>query len=247
MRNVQVSRQAATRFGLMAPRPAPTPRMGPPTPIGRVAHWNSSEFFLEGNAPGQYTTAVITSRVMRPGCRTLCRFGQRVRALAPMRNKLRRYYGRGDLHFLTFSCFQRRPLLGTAGARNLFVKILGEVRVRHKFLLVGYVVMPEHVHLLISEPKQVTPSKVLQILKQRVSRALRGKRRRGSKAQLRLSFPGAEPGLRRFWQRRFYDFNVWSTQKKKEKLEYRHANPVQRKLVKHPRDWPWSSWSSYEV
>jgi len=162
-----------------------------------------------------------------------------------MRNKLRRYYGRGDLHFLTFSCFQRRPLLGTAGARNLFVKILGEVRVRHKFLLVGYVVMPEHVHLLISEPKQVTPSKVLQILKQRVSRALRGKRRRGSKAQLRLSFPGPEPELRRFWQRRFYDFNVWSTGKKKEKLEYIHANPVQRKLVKHPRDWPWSSYSFY--
>ena len=163
-----------------------------------------------------------------------------------MRNKLKRYYGRRDLHFVTFSCYRRRPLLGTARARTLFVKILREVRSRHKFLLVGYVVMPEHVHLLISEPKSVTPSKVLQVLKQRVSRVLRGKRRRGSKDQLRLTFPGQEIELRRFWQRRFYDFNVWSPQKKKEKLDYMHRNPVQRKLVKHPKDWPWSSWSFYE-
>ncbi len=133
--------------------------------------------------------------------------------------------------------------------RNLFVKILGEVQSRHKFLLVGYVVMPEDVPLLSSEAKKVTPCKVLQILKQRVpqihperkrrvSRALRGKRRRGSKAQLPLNFPGPEPALPRFWQRRFYDFNGWSAAKKKEKPDDRRANPVQRKLVKHARDWP---------
>lgn len=46
-------------------------------------------------------------------------------------------------------------------------------------------------------------------------------------------------------QKRFYDFNVWSEEKLKEKLEYMHANPVQRKLVEHPRDWLWSSWSFY--
>jgi putative transposase len=49
-----------------------------------------------------------------------------------------------------------------------------------------------------------------------------------------------------FWQRRFYDFNVWSSKKLKEKLDYMHRNPVQRGLVLHPKDWPWSSWSHYE-
>ena len=48
-----------------------------------------------------------------------------------------------------------------------------------------------------------------------------------------------------FWQRRFYDFNVWSEKKLKEKLHYMHWNPVDRKLVQHPQDWPWSSWSFY--
>ena len=160
-----------------------------------------------------------------------------------MRQKLQRYYGRKDLHFITFSCYQRRFLLGTVRARNVFVKILNEVRQRYPFLLVGYVLMPEHVHLLVSEPARGTPSKIIQILKQRVSRAMRRKKKRGSRGQLRLAFPEEESGLKRFWQRRFYDFNVWSRGKLKEKLNYMHANPVIRQLVKHPKNWPWSSWS----
>jgi putative transposase len=162
-----------------------------------------------------------------------------------LREKPRRYTGLGDLHFITFSCYQRRPLLGTVRARNLFAKVLGEVRARHEFLLVGYVVMPEHVHLLMSEPRKLTPSRLLQVLKRGVSREMRGRRRGDSARQLRLKLPEPEGQLRRFWQRRFYDFNVWSHEKKKEKLEYMHANPVKRKLARHPQDWPWSSCSFY--
>ena len=162
------------------------------------------------------------------------------------KNKLKRYYGRKDLHFVTFSCYERRPLLGSARARNLFVKILAEVRERYQFLVVGYVLMPEHVHVLISEPARGTPSKAIQVLKQRVSRAMRGRKRRSLGRQLKLPFPEGMSDLKRFWQRRFYDFNVWSRGKLKEKLNYMHANPVARKLVRHPKNWPWSSWSFYE-
>jgi len=145
-----------------------------------------------------------------------------------MPTKLKRYYGRGDLHFLTFSCYRRLPLLRTARARNLFVHALGKIRERYGFLLVGYVVMPDHVHLLISEPPKVTPSVVMKALKQRVSRDLRKNKRRVLEAQLRLPFMSADAGLSRFWQPRFYDFNVYSRRKKREKLEYMHANPVNR-------------------
>jgi len=157
---------------------------------------------------------------------------------------LMRFYGRGDLHFVTFSCYRRRPYLGTVRARNRFVGILHEVRQRHAFALIGYVVMPEHVHLLIGEAPNGSPSRVLQVLKQRVSRSLRGKRI-SSVGQLCLSFAGQAKESRAFWQRRFYDFNVWSEKKLREKLDYMHRNPVQRKLVTHPKDWPWSSWSHY--
>jgi len=69
--------------------------------------------------------------------------------------------------------------------------------------------------------------------------------RRAQAGQLRLGFARGEGSLRRFWQPRFYDFNVWSEKKVREKLEYMHVNPVTRKLVSHPKDWPWSSWSFY--
>jgi putative transposase len=106
--------------------------------------------------------------------------------------------------------------------------------------------MPEHVHLLLSEPKKGTPSTLLQMLKQRVSRKMR-KRTTGNQRQpARLLFPELAENLRRFWQARFYDFNVYTERKKREKLDYMHNNPVTRKLVRRPQDWPWSSYLSYE-
>ena len=182
-----------------------------------------------------------------------------------MPKRLKRYYGAGNLHFITCSCYQRRPLLGRARTRNLFVRLLDETRGRYRFSLVGYVVMPDHIHLLMSEPEVGTPSVVMQVLKQRVSRRLRkrpvGPTLRQAKGgppdgrQLRLwaegetptlqKTKGGAPELPRFWQRRFYDFNFWSHKKRKEKLDYMHSNPVKRGLARRPQDWPWSSYAFY--
>ena len=142
---------------------------------------------------------------------------------------LKRYYGQGDLHFITFRCYRRLPLLKTTRARNLFVKELGRVRDATGFRLIGYVVMPEHVHLLISEPLIGDPSKIIQAVKLSVSR--------------RLATEGEFFG--QFWQRRFYDFNLWGKHKEVEKLKYMHRNPVVRELVASPEDWRWSSYRSY--
>jgi len=158
---------------------------------------------------------------------------------------LKRYYGKGHLHFITFSCYRRLPLLKTARARDMVVQELGKVRDETEFHLIGYVVMPEHVHLLMSEPKHGTPSTVLQKVKLRVSRRMRNPRKFGGTEQVQSPF-GEEGGPpQAFWQARFYDFNVYTKGKKMEKLNYMHANPVTRGLAKHPKDWPWSSWSFY--
>jgi putative transposase len=154
--------------------------------------------------------------------------------VSSMPKDLKRIYGLGHLHFITFSCYRRLPLLATPLARKEFVRALGEVRNQYNFLLIGYVVMPEHVHLLISEPISGTPSTVLQMLKQRVSRRIRAER------------DASDERFPQFWQRRFYDFNVWTQKKKVEKLVYMHMNPVKRGLVEHPKDWPWSSERFYQ-
>jgi putative transposase len=147
-----------------------------------------------------------------------------------MANKLIRHYGRGHLHFITFTCYRRLPLLRSVRARNVFVNILGQVRDRYGFSLVGYVVMPEHIHLLISEPVQGTPSTVIQVLKQRVSRRLRRKKQRPA-GQLNLIFTSGDDSLPRFWQRRFYDFtgagSTWSLPEKRlEPGEVRRKTPL---------------------
>jgi putative transposase len=158
--------------------------------------------------------------------------------------RLYRSYGSGYLHFITSSCYRRRPLLNTPRRRILFVKILEEVRQRYNFVVVGYVVMPEHIHLIISEPERGTPSTVMQVLKQRFARQVL--------AQWRESCRSGPPRLweeefreGHVWQRRFYDFVLWTKDNRVEKLRYMHRNPVKRGLVLEPEQWGWSSYRHY--
>ena len=102
--------------------------------------------------------------------------------------------------------------------------------------------MPEHIHLLLSEPNEGDLSRVMQVLKQRVARrVLTTVRRRKRPGQTTLWDSNPE----HFWQRRFYDFNVWSNRKRTEKLRYLHRNPVRRGLVLEPDQWRWSSFRFY--
>ena len=90
-----------------------------------------------------------------------------------MPSGLTRYYGGHDLHFITFSCYHRRPFLDTATSRDAFIETLEETRQKYEFRVAGYVVMPEHVHLLASEPQVGTLSTVLQVVKQRTTRKVK--------------------------------------------------------------------------
>ena len=140
-----------------------------------------------------------------------------------MPGRLRRYYGAGYLHFITTSCYQRRKLLDSRKNRNLFLEVLEQVRQRYRFVVVGYVVMPEHVHLLLGEPERGDPSVVMQALKQGFARRLlRNLRSQADPRQGSLGSAPLEQG--HIWQRRFYDFVVFSEKKRVEKLRYLHRN-----------------------
>ncbi len=163
---------------------------------------------------------------------------------------LRRYYGSGDLHFITCSCYQRRPWLDTDERRDLFLTILAEVRAEHRFVVLGYVVMPEHFHLLMSEPQVGTPSTAMQSVKQRFAQRVvprHRQRRPGGTRPLQTAQGVGHPTSKSMpiWQPRFYDFNVWTEAKRIEKLSYMHRNPVTRELVIEPGQWRWSSFRSY--
>ncbi|WP_353069413.1 transposase [Tunturibacter empetritectus] len=136
---------------------------------------------------------------------------------------LNRYHQTGDLHFITFSCFRKRNILGTYEARDRFVEIFEQTR-KYLFHINGYVVMPNHVHILVSEPKSAPLSLAIQILKQRFSRTR------------------TEDYV---WETRYYDFNVRTEPKRIEKLRYIRRNPVTRGLVTEPGHWQWSSFNAH--
>ncbi len=137
---------------------------------------------------------------------------------------LERFQHAGDLHFLTFSCHSRLPYLASSQACELFLRALEAARRRYVFFVYGYAVMPEHVHLLVSEPRRATLDRAIQALKTSVAKRCT---------------------QRPFWLARYYDFNVHSEAKRIEKLHYIHRNPVTRGLVYEPRDWEWSSFRHY--
>ena len=144
--------------------------------------------------------------------------------LFTMPRGLAHYQQCGCFHFLTFSCYHRRSHLQTAAACQRFESALERVRSRYRLVVAGFVVMPEHVHLLVSEPQQGTLATAIQALKLSVAR---------------------RSAQRPFSQARYYDFNVYSAVKVTEKLDYMHRNPVNRGLVERPEDWLWSSYRHY--
>ncbi len=125
---------------------------------------------------------------------------------------------------MTFCCYRRQPHLESAIARDLFEDALERIRCRYEFLVTGSVVMPEHIHLLVSEPRRESLAVGLQALKLSVAR---------------------RSGTGRFWQARYYDFNVFTDPKCLEKLDYMHWNPVKRGLVEKMEQWSWSSYRCY--
>jgi putative transposase len=137
---------------------------------------------------------------------------------------LKRYQTSGHDHAINFCCYEHRPYLSTPESRDLFEHSLEHTRRKYRFEVYGYVVMPDHVHLLLSEPPVEPLSKALQALKVSVSKQL-----------------PENP----FWQDRYYDFNIITRPKFVEKLKYIHRNPVRSELVAAPEDWSHSSYLTY--
>src|SRR6267142_5794987 len=139
---------------------------------------------------------------------------------------LTRFHDSGQSHFVTFCCYHRCRLPITDESRRIFESALERVRCSFRLQVYGYVVMPEHVHLLLSEPEKDTLADALKSLKQGVSRRLIG-------------------DAEHFWQKRYYDFNIRNYPQFVEKLRYIHRNPVKAGLCECPEDWEWSSFRHY--
>ncbi len=150
-----------------------------------------------------------------------------------MPSGLKRFQQTRHSHFVTFSCYRRQAKFCTLEIYDLFVQCLEDMRRRFSMCVYGYVVMPEHVHLLMSEPEQGVLADAIHYVKLSFAKRLRSRERRVE--------------LGSFWQKRYYDRNVRDAREFSIKLRYLHRNPVKRGLVKDPREWKWSSFRHYAL
>ena len=143
-----------------------------------------------------------------------------------MPHGLKRFQQSAQSHFVTFTCYHRRRGFDSPAVYDLFLQVLEQMRCRFAMSVYGYVVMPEHVHLLLSEPPLGLLSDAMHYLK--------------------LSF-AKRVGAGVFWQKRYYDRNVRSECEFGDKLRYIHSNPVMAGLCERPEDWRWSSFRHYAL
>ena len=144
-------------------------------------------------------------------------------------------------HFITFTCYRRQPFLNTPEVRDAFLRVLERTRLRYDFLIYGFVVMPSHVHLLISEPKQGMIATVIQALKIAYARYAK------THICQHKADMGHDEQTTSFWQRRYYDRNVRDNEEFIAALKYIHRNPVSRGLVAQQEDWLWSRYRHYAL
>jgi REP-associated tyrosine transposase len=164
-----------------------------------------------------------------------------------------RYYGGNHLHYLTTSTYRRARVFDSERFKRQFVATLASLRADLGFRIIGYVLMPEHFHLLVWPSERANPSQIMQRLEGRTARFILKTLRQNQqhawceKMLARLTLPATvhDEAHYRVWQRRLYAMNIWSDRKRLEKLNYMHNNPVKRGLAKQPGEWVWSSGKYY--
>ena len=179
--------------------------------------------------------------------------------------KLKHFDGWGTVRFVTFGCHRRISLLVDEEVIRIVLKHVAWARGYYGFRLFGYVVMPEHIHLVVWPEKLIKLGDVIGTIKWRSAREIlawfeshrpeymekliigRKDVTRGRRASWGTSKVSQEKSQKeyRVWLPRCYDHNCRNQQTVIEKINYCHWNPVKRGLVSCPEDWKWSSYRWY--
>jgi putative transposase len=148
--------------------------------------------------------------------------------------KLKHFDSTGTARFITFICYRREPSLVDEKAKGILAHYIDQTRQKYKFRILGYVFMPDHVHLVI-HPIDGTP----------IGKVIREIKSLSAREWFKDKLFESPEAKRVFWQKRCYDHNCRTTVDTREKITYCHNNPVLRNLVDEPAKWEWSSCNWY--
>ncbi len=146
--------------------------------------------------------------------------------------QLRHYDNLGTARFVTFSCYRKRQYFKEDFVFKMFLEYLSMAKQKYQFRLYGYVIMPDHVHLILHPRLPIKLGLVIREIKSKMARHY-----------FRVCQPRDNSATNKFWQLRCYDHNCRSLETVIEKINYCHNNPVTRGLVKYPGDWKYSSYN----
>jgi putative transposase len=138
-------------------------------------------------------------------------------------------YGKGHLHLIACTCYQKQPKLAEEKHRDVFVRLLEELRVKFRFAVVGYVVMPDHFRLLMREPEIDTAANAVEMLQ----------------ARYRRRYNSSARSDEQVWENRFSDTHIVGADAIAATLAAMHAEPVKAGLVSSSEEWKWSSALAY--
>ena len=157
--------------------------------------------------------------------------------------KLHHYDNLNTARFVTFCCYHRQKLLTAPSVIETFLEALSNARDIHKFRLLGYVIMPEHVHLVIHPQMETKLGPLIGEIKSKSA----AKIITGNVISLPDICLKIVDGKQKysFWQPRCYDHNCRTPETVLEKINYCHNNPVRQGLATEPGDWRWSSYNWY--
>lgn len=153
----------------------------------------------------------------------------------------------GDAHELTFSCFNQQPFFDNPDYCLKLIESINRARKIHYFDLWAYVIMPEHVHLLI-RPRSIeySISDILTSIKLSVSKSVINKLKKFNPGELQLMRTTERNRPYRFWMAGgAYDRNMNTRKALLNSVNYIHNNPVRRGMVENPEEWKWSSYRAW--
>ena len=160
--------------------------------------------------------------------------------------KLRHYDNLNTARFITFSCYHHYPLLRKETTIQYFINVLKNKREEYSLKILGYVIVPNHVHLVLHPRENDKLGQIMRVIKSLSARDILSQWQKKNYTvlqRLKIIKDGKEKYA--FWQKRFYDFNCRTVASVIEKINYCHNNPVKAGLVKNPEDWKWSSYRWY--
>lgn len=162
---------------------------------------------------------------------------------------MRKYYHydrEGTARFVTFGTHAHYPLLRMDSLSLIVLHHLGRLREDQKIKILAYVIMPDHVHLVLLPPDDVKLGRAIGQIKGRAAQEILDYYRRNSLAiPDELCTPERDGYEHAIWQPRCYDRNIRTTEELRAAITYCHRNPVRRGLVPSPEQWQWSSYNWY--